>query len=197
PEGRGKQERINRYIRERFLAEAEHQGINNLDELNDQFMAWYTQVANRRIHSETGQSPEARFEAAGPPRAARPELLADAFRWSAVRKVTRTATVSLEGNAFAVDPALVGRRVELRFDPEDMTDIQVWFEGQQVGAATTFVIGTHTSKRLPPPPQQTPPVTGVHYLGMVAKAHEAETVGSISFADAAQLAVEKAVEEAN
>jgi hypothetical protein len=33
------------------------------------------------------------------------------------RKVTRTATVPLEGNSYAVDPALTGRRVELRYDP--------------------------------------------------------------------------------
>ena len=35
PEGRGKQERLNRYIREAFLAEAVHRGIESLDELND------------------------------------------------------------------------------------------------------------------------------------------------------------------
>ena len=40
PEGRGKQERLNRYIREAFLAEAAHQGIESLDQLNDLFAAW-------------------------------------------------------------------------------------------------------------------------------------------------------------
>jgi putative transposase len=40
PEGRGKQERANRYIREAFLAEATHVGIESIDELNDRFVAW-------------------------------------------------------------------------------------------------------------------------------------------------------------
>ena len=40
PEGRGKQERLNRVIRERFLLEATTVGIGSLDELNDRFAAW-------------------------------------------------------------------------------------------------------------------------------------------------------------
>lgn len=197
PEGRGKQERLNRYIRERFLAEACHQGIENLDELNDRFLAWVAQVANRRIHDQTNQSPEERFEAAGPPRAAKPALLADAFRWSVQRKVTRTATVSLDGNHYSVDPALVGRRVELRFEPEDLTGIEVWFEGRKAGAATPFVIGHHTPRRDAPADPAKPPETGIDYLGLVAAAHEAETVGPISFADAAELNPETDPEQTN
>jgi hypothetical protein len=36
-----------------FLAEATHQGIESLDQLNDWFVAWAEQVANRRVHAET------------------------------------------------------------------------------------------------------------------------------------------------
>ncbi|HEY3260593.1 MAG TPA: hypothetical protein VGJ95_10050 [Pseudonocardiaceae bacterium] len=111
PQGRGKQERLNRYIREAFLAEATHQGIEGLDALNDLFAAWAEQVCNRRLHAETGQAPIDRFEQTGPHRAADPDRLREAFRWSLTRRVTRTATVALEGNAYGVDPALVGRRV--------------------------------------------------------------------------------------
>lgn len=35
PQGRGQQERLNRYIREAFLAEATHHGIDSLEALND------------------------------------------------------------------------------------------------------------------------------------------------------------------
>ena len=65
PEGRGKQERLNRYIREAFLAEAVHRGIESLEELNDLFTAWAGQVAKRRVHAETGQAPIERFAASG------------------------------------------------------------------------------------------------------------------------------------
>ena len=46
-----------------------------------------------------------------------PAELHEAFLWSAVRVVTKTAQVSLYGNSFEVDAALVGRRVELVFNP--------------------------------------------------------------------------------
>ena len=110
PGGRGKQERLNRYIREAFLAEATHHGIESLEPLNDLFAAWAGQVANRRVHAETGQAPiePVQGRRAAPP--GRPALLAEAFRWSVTRKVTRTATVPLEGNAYAVDPALRAAR---------------------------------------------------------------------------------------
>jgi putative transposase len=184
PEGRGKQERLNRFIRERFIAEAEHVGIESIDELNDLFAAWADQVANRRTHAETNMTPEARFEAGGPPRAADPARLAEAFRWSAQRKVTRTASVSLDGNHYSVDPALVGRRVELRFAPEDLTTIDVFDQGKPAGVATPFVIGRHTHKAVPQAARSTPEPTGVDYLGLVAAAHDAETVGPISYAQA-------------
>src|SRR5260370_31170674 len=95
PQGRGKQERLNRYIREAFLAEATHCGIESLDQLNDLFAAWAGQVANRRVHAETGQAPIERFEAGAPPRPADPAPLAEAFPWSGARPVTLTATLPL------------------------------------------------------------------------------------------------------
>ena len=72
PQGRGKQERLNRWIREAFLAEACHHGTELLDALNDLFAAWAGQVANRRVHAETGQPPIERFQAAGRPGRPRP-----------------------------------------------------------------------------------------------------------------------------
>jgi len=174
PQGRGKQERINRYIREAFLAEACHQGIESLDALNDLFTAWAEQVANRRVHAETGQAPISRFTAGGPPRQVAPGLLAEAFRWSVTRRVTRTATVPLEGNSYAVDPALAGRRVELRYDPEDLTRISVFLDGKPAGAAVPFIIGRHVHKAVAPAPGPDPDPTGIDYLGLVAAAHDEE-----------------------
>ena len=85
----------------------------------------------------------------------------EAFRWSVVRRVTRTAAVSLAGNRYAVDPALVGRRVELRFDPEDLTRLDVYWEGRPVGAAVPFIVGRHVHRQVPPAEPPAPaPATG-------------------------------------
>ncbi len=188
PQGRGKQERLNRYIRDAFLTEATHVGIDTLDTLNDLFTAWAEQVANRRIHAETGEAPIERFEAAGPPKAADPDRLREAFRWSVIRKVTRTATVPLEGNQYSVDPALVGRRVELRYDPEDLTRLDVFYEGKPAGVAVPFVIGRHTHRAVPQAARPAPTPTGVDFLGLVAAAHE-EAAGTNMKIDFTQLAM--------
>jgi putative transposase len=188
PEGRGKQERLNRYIREAFLAEATHTGIESLQQLNDLFVAWAETVANRRTHSETGQAPTERFEAQGPHRGADPDRLREAFRWSVTRRVTRTATVPLEGNHYAVDPSLVGRRVELRYHPEDLCRIDIFYENKPAGVATPFVIGRHTHRAVPQAARPQPAPTGIDYLNMVAAAHE-EAAGSGIKIDFTQLAI--------
>jgi putative transposase len=186
PEGRGKQERLNRYIREAFLAEAVHHGIESPGQLNDLFAAWAERVANRRIHAETGQAPITRFEAGGPPRQADPARLAEAFRWSVTRKVTRTATVPLEGNAYAVDPALTGRRVELRYDPEDLAAIEVFLDGRPAGTAIPFITRRHVHRAVPQAARPDPAPTGIDYLGLVAAAHD-EAAGTGAKIDFTQL----------
>ena len=169
------------------MAEATHRGIESIDELNDIFSAWAEEVANKRIHAETKETPIDRFERGGPHRQADPDVLTEAFRWSVTRKVTRTASVPLEGNQYSVDPSLVGHRVELRFVPEDLSVIDVFFEGKPAGVAIPFVIGRHTHKRVPQAAPATPEATGIDYLGMVAAAHE-EAAGTGAKIDYAQLA---------
>jgi putative transposase len=184
PEGRGKQERLNRFIRERFLLEAEARGIVSFQELNDHFLAWAEQVCNTREHAETGQVPVLRFLSQGMPRAVEPSLLREAFRTAVLRRVSRTASVSVAGVRYAVDPALVDRRVELRFDPNDLSRVEVYWEGRPFGGAVPFVIGRHVQRQIPPPAAATSaPPTGVDYLGLVLAAHEQQTLGEIAFRD--------------
>lgn len=184
PQGRGKQERLNRYIRERFLLEAEAQGIASFPELNDRFLAWAEQVCNAREHAETGEVPLLRFLVGGPTRLVDPSVLRDAFRAAVLRWVSRTASVSLAGQRYAVDPALVNHRVELRFDPNDLTRLDVYWEGRPFGSAAPFVIGRHVQRQVPPPTSPSAaPSTGVDYLGLVLAAHEEQTLGKIAFRD--------------
>lgn len=175
PAGRGKQERLNRYIRERFLTEAEAKGISSFEQLNDAFGAWAEQVANTRIHAETKETPLARFLSAGPPGKPDPDTVREAFRWSVTRKVTKTATVSLFANRYAVDPALVGRTIELRFTPEDLQAIEVFSDGAPHGVATPFVIGHHVHPAVPQASAPEPPESsGIDYLSLVETAEEEE-----------------------
>ena len=55
--------------------------------------------------------------------------------------MTKTATVSLHANNYEVDAALVGRKVELVFDPFDLTRIEVRYQHRPFGPAVPLVIG--------------------------------------------------------
>ncbi|HWM97918.1 MAG TPA: DDE-type integrase/transposase/recombinase, partial [Streptosporangiaceae bacterium] len=127
PAGRGKIERLFRTVREQFLVEiGSGRELADLVQLNTLFTAWVETVYHRRVHSETGQSPIQRWSTGDPPPLLpTPAQLHEAFLWSEHRTVTKTATVNLHGNHYEVDTALVGRRVELVFDPFDLTDIEV------------------------------------------------------------------------
>jgi len=136
PEGKGKIERFFRTVRDGFLVELTGERaarIPDLAELNKLFTAWTETACHVREHSETGQPPLARWEAGGPfPRPADADL-AEAFRWSEWRTVSKTALVSLHGNQYQVDPALARRRVELVFGPirPDHLDGAVRREGRR------------------------------------------------------------------
>lgn len=172
---KGKIERFFRTVRDQFLVEIDD-GIE-LAELNRLFSAWLEVVYHRRVHSETGQTPVARFEGAGAPALPTTALLREAFLWSEQRMVTKTATVSLHSNSYEVDPALAGRRVQLIFDPFDLTRIEVRYQHRPMGVAAPLVIGRHTHpqarRELPPPPVP----TGIDFLKLLAAKRDAEIAG--------------------
>ena len=182
PAGRGKIERFFRTVRDGFEVEAVLADIEHLAELNRLFAAWVEQVYHRRIHSETGQTPLERFEAAGPPVLPSLVELHEAFLWSEHRSVTKTATVSLHGNLYEVDPALVGRRVELVFDPFDLTTIDVRYNGRSVGQAVPRRIGRHAHPHARPD-QAAPPVepSGIDYLRLIEARHDDTTRRRIAY----------------
>ncbi len=169
---KGKIERFFRTVRSQFLVELGRRKVADLAELNCLFQAWVESVYHRRLHSETGQPPLARFEADGPPELPSPELLREAFLWCETRTVTKTATVSLHGNQYEVDGALVGRRCELVFDPFDLTLIEVRYRGRPLGLAVPVRIGRHTHPQARAEPKPEPPSTGIDYLGLVRDQHE-------------------------
>jgi putative transposase len=109
--------------------------------------------------------------------------LHEAFLWSEHRQVTKTAEVHLHGNRFEVDAALVGRRVELVFDPFDLTDIEVRFEGRGMGKAAPVRIGRQVHPKARPDAVPTPVPTGIDYLALVAARRAAElAAGRIDYA---------------
>ena len=113
-----------------------------------------------------------------------PATLAEAFLWETRRTVTKTATVSLHGNIYQVDPALAGRRIELVFDPFDLTTIEARIGGAPAGLAIPHRIGRHTHPKARPetPPDPPPTPTGIDYAELIDTAHHTELAHGVNYA---------------
>lgn len=185
PAGRGKIERLFRTVREQFLVEiGSGRELDDMVQLNTLFSAWVETVYHRRVHSETGQSPIERWSVIGAPVMPSPAQLREAFLWSEHRTVTKTATVNLHGNHYEVDAALVGRRVELVFDPFDLTQIEVRWHGRAMGVAVPQRIGRHVHHKARPEDTAPPPApTGIDYLRLVEQQHTSELAERLRYAD--------------
>jgi putative transposase len=192
PAGRGKIERFFRTVREQFLVEiGSGRELDDMTHLNTLFTAWVETVYHRRQHTETGQAPINRWSTGSPPGSSQftPRMpstaqLREAFLWSEWRTVTKTATVGLHGNTYEVDAVLVGRKVELVFDPFDLTRIEVRWHGRSMGQAVPHVIGRHVHAKARPDDTTTPqPVaTGIDYLHLVEAQHTAELAHRVQYA---------------
>jgi len=189
PQGKGKIERLFETVRGQFLVEVAAAGqpgtaLGSVTELEELFGAWVHQAYHQAVHGETGQAPAARFAAAPSRlRQAAPQVLDEAFLWQDFRTVTKTATISLHGNRYQTDPALAGRKVEVLYNPADLTTgIRVRWRGTDMGAAVPHVIGRHSHPGLAPAAPAPAAPTGIDYLRMVAEAHHQQQASSINFA---------------
>lgn len=90
----------------------------NLEDLQAQADHWRDQVANRRVHSTTGQRPIDRFQ----PQAMRalPELLPDC-RDTAVAKVHSDFSIRFDGNTYSAPPWVIGKQLTLKADHHHLT----------------------------------------------------------------------------
>ena len=78
-------------------------------------------------------------------------------------------------------PFLVGRKVELVFDPADMTEVDVYWQGRKAGKSAPQVIGRHAHPKAPPDEDDPPALklTGIDYLGLVSGADSAALAGRL------------------
>ncbi len=190
PNTRGKIERFFGTVRSQFLPEVESAKLTTLGELNASFQAWVELIYHQTVHSETSQAPLARFQESLSQitlRQADPAKLREAFLWRERRTVTRTATLSLQGNRYSVEPLLSGQQVELRFDPFELSEVEVWQNSHFVAQAQVVKLERERHlalDRIPPPAEAASP-EHVDFLAALRAEHQAllaKELGTISFA---------------
>jgi hypothetical protein len=176
PEGRGKIERFFQFVQADFLPELNRSEVTTLPELNQSLLAWLEVVYHRKLHSETGQSPLERFRQQPPAttRPVDPATLRQAFLHRDQRKVAKTATVSFQGNRYRVPDYLRGRTIELRYDPFDLSQLELWFQDTflQRVQPDHLVNPIHPDVQPDPSPVPPPANTGLDYLALLRCEHD-------------------------
>ncbi len=127
-----------RYLRQSFWP---LRTFRDLGDANRQVREWLEEVANRRTHRETRQTPRERFqaEALRPPPALDPD-----YRDSAEARVYKDLRLYFDGNRYCAPPRCVGRILTVKADSQSVTLYdgrrevasypRCWRRGQVLGA---------------------------------------------------------------
>jgi putative transposase len=132
PESKGKCEKFNQTVDE-FIREVQLEKPQTLERLNELFRPWLSEGYNHRVHSAlAGKSPAQAFsQDTKPLRFPSPEALRDAFLWEKSPKVDNAGCISLNGMCYEVGIEYIRKRVLVRYDPFDLSQVEVWSEGEK------------------------------------------------------------------
>ena len=124
-------------MRERFLADLDPKALLSLDQLNERLWHWLDTVYHRREHGSLQTTPLLRWQRdiaqvrQLPPATDMRRL----FFHRVDRLVRRDSTFQLRNRFFEAPPPLAGRKIEVRFDPLDLTQVEIYCDGKPEGRA--------------------------------------------------------------
>ena len=158
PQGRGKIERYFGTVRMRFLSRLNVESIRDLDSLNERYFKWLEEDYTRKEHSALGgKSPHDVLMS----QVSRLRLIKDMqqlhenFFLRVSRKIMADATTQVENILYETDPVFAGKRVELRYEPEWLSDmtkpLPIYTDGKKVGEAhmVRFTDNAHVKRKYP------------------------------------------------
>lgn len=148
-ESKGKVERFNRVV-DSFLGEVALEKPTTLDRLNEIFQVWLSECYQNKPHSGLGGniSPETAFRS--DKKALRfidPDKLANAFLHCETRKVDKSGCISFMDQKYEVGLSFIGREVDVVYDPADLEELTIEYEGYTPWRAKKLVIGEKSGKR--------------------------------------------------
>jgi hypothetical protein len=111
----------------------------------------------------------------------------DAFLWEEQRTVDKSGCISLSGVVFDVGIALIRKRVDVRYDPFDISLVEIWHGGKFQRKAEKLYIPEFTPKREPAPTVHTKKPTGSRLLKVYEeknKLREKQRNGALTFRSA-------------
>lgn len=159
PMGHGKIEAFNRLINAAFIAEVKASNITTIDQLNEAWVAWVDGYYNVEIHGETHERPVERWRKHLPKaRFLDEDKIQAAFLWNEVRTADKAGIFSLFGTEYQVSAALAKRPIEVRYDPENLEEVEIWVERKRVERVKPFSVRRHRRAHVDVPPPAAPTV---------------------------------------
>ncbi len=126
---KGKVEAVMKHIKV-FQKEAECADFKTIDELNETLAAWIEVEYNNKVHSSTGQTPNSRFYDSSVTYPLKRITNIDSFNahflWRHNRVIDKHGYISLFANKYRIYDIGIGERVEVRFDPFDLTNVHIY-----------------------------------------------------------------------
>jgi len=178
PEGKGKIERFFRTVREQFLIELEHEKVEHLHQLNSKFWAWLEEEYHQQTHSVTNESPAIRWRQKVTPfmKTIEEKQLQSIFLWRENRKVDKLGQISLTGLSFEVASFLVGKSVEIRYNPFDLTEVYIYQDGRLLQKAKQATLPRWNAAKkqsdAPPDSSDQPAPSGIQHLAHLQNLHQ-------------------------
>ena len=149
PEATGKSERFNRVV-DSFLAEAVLEKPQSLDKLNQLFEVWLEECYQNKPHSglEGNISPQTAYRSDRKAlKFLDPETIASAFLHCEERKVDKAGCISFAGKKYEVGLTFIGCKVDVIYDPADISELTIEYEGHKPFKAKELVIGERSAPR--------------------------------------------------
>lgn len=172
PEGRGKIERYFRTVRDQLLTNLDPKQSLSLEELNDRLWTWIETAYHRAEHSALNSTPLLRWQRDIEHLRQLPPAtdLRRLFFYRLDRLVRRDCTFLLHSRFYEAPPHLSGETIEVRFDPLDAAEVEIYFQGKPQGTARLVdpVINAQlpSAKRSVP---AEPEPTGINFVELLQK----------------------------
>ena len=147
PQSKGKIEKFNNFVSE-FIEELSLEPPDTLETLNQKFRIWLDEGYIHKKHDSLAEhTPYEAYQAdAVKVRFVSQQECRDLFLWEQTRTVDNSGCVSVFGVEYEAGAEFARKKVDVRYDPFDLSVVEIWRDGQRIKQARPIVIGEFIPK---------------------------------------------------
>lgn len=134
---KGKIERFFSTVKKRFVPLLKEEDKSSLNNLNQAFWQWLETNYHRKSHSALDKTPLKTYmnQISKVETLDDPEILEKIFLKKDTRKVKHDGTISFKKKLYQVPPRLIGKRIEIRFNPQTKDKLYIYEQGREIAKA--------------------------------------------------------------